>query len=119
MKFGEELVSEEAFQEKVAALNRLQGQKEEAVQQVQVQLRHQWQHQVQAQVQDQIQVEASQEVQKERLKSKKNAPTAEMRSLKQQADKLKRQLVNVRNELKEEKHTLVPMGTSDLISLFG
>ena len=34
LKFGEELVSEEAFQEKVAALNRLQGQKEEAVQQV-------------------------------------------------------------------------------------
>ena len=34
LKFGEELVSEEAFQEKVATLNRLQGQKEEAVQQV-------------------------------------------------------------------------------------
>ena len=34
LKFGEELVSEQAFQEKLAALNRLQGQKEEAVQQV-------------------------------------------------------------------------------------
>mgnify|MGYP001269187530 CR=1 FL=1 len=34
LKFGEDLVSEQAFQEKVAALNRLQGQKEEAVQQV-------------------------------------------------------------------------------------